>query len=286
MALYILVRLALAALGALPFASSVRVARLYFRLLDALVPRLNRVARRNIQIAGLSGSDEIIEEMWGSLARSLAVFARLPKIERANVSGWIRYEGLEHYIDAKRRGRGVLFATAHLGNWELSAFAHALMTEPMNVVVRPLDNALLDSFVGRRRTLSGNRVIGKRDAARSILRALKNNEAVGILMDQNVLPAEGVFVDFFGVPACAGAAFAKLAAHSEATVIPGFSLWCGEEKRYVLRFYPPVEITGDLQCDTQRIHSQLEQVIREHPGQWLWLHRRWKTRPAGEPSLY
>jgi Kdo2-lipid IVA lauroyltransferase/acyltransferase len=286
MAEYILVRLALAALGALPFGASVRVARFYFRILDTLVPRLNRVARRNIEIAGLSGSDEITGEMWESLARSLAVFARFPKIDRANVRDWIRYEGLDHYTEAKRRGRGVLFATAHLGNWELSAFAHALLTEPMNVVVRPLDNPLLDSFVSRRRTLSGNRAIGKREAARSILRALKNNEAVGVLIDQNVLPAEGVFVDFFGVPACAGAVFAKLAAHSGAAVIPGFALWCSEEHRYVLRFYPPVEMTGDLRCDTQRIHSQLEQVIREHPGQWLWLHRRWKTRPPGDPSLY
>ena len=130
------------------------------------------------------------------------------------------------------------------------------------------------------------RVIGKRDAARSILRALKNNEAVGVLIDQNVLPDEGVFVDFFGVPACAGSAFAKLAAHSGAAVIPGFALWSSVENRYVLRFYPPVEIAGDVRCDTQRIHAQLEQVIRDHPNEWLWLHRRWKTRPPGEPSLY
>ncbi len=280
MAAYLLVRLALATLGALPFGASMRVARWYFRILRAFVPKLDRVARRNMEIAGLSGA------MWDSLARSLAVFARFPKMNRQNIGDWIRYEGLEHYAEAKRQGRGVLFATAHFGNWELSAFAHALMTEPMNIVVRPLDNTRLDAFVGRRRALAGNRVIGKRDAARSILRALKNNEAVGVLIDQNVLPDEGVFVDFFGVPACAGSAFAKLAAHSGAAVIPGFALWSSVENRYVLRFYPPVEIAGDVRCDTQRIHAQLEQVIRDHPNEWLWLHRRWKTRPPGEASLY
>lgn len=280
MAAYLLVRLALATLGALPFGACMRVARWYFRILRAFVPKLDRVARRNMEIAGLSGA------MWDSLARSLAVFARFPKMNRQNIGDWIRYEGLEHYAEAKRQGRGVLFATAHFGNWELSAFAHALMTEPMNIVVRPLDNTRLDAFVGRRRALAGNRVIGKRDAARSILRALKNNEAVGVLIDQNVLPDEGVFVDFFGVPACAGSAFAKLAAHSGAAVIPGFALWSSVENRYVLRFYPPVEIAGDVRCDTQRIHAQLEQVIRDHPNEWLWLHRRWKTRPPGEASLY
>ncbi len=286
MAAYILVRLVLASLRALPFPASVRLARLYFSILNVAVPRFGEVARRNLQIAALPDGDRIIGEMWTSLARSLAVFARLPAIGRDNIHTWIRYEGLEHYAEAKRRGKGVLFATAHLGNWELSAFAHALMTEPMNIVVRPLDNRTLDDFIENRRALSGNTVIGKREAARSILRALKRNEPVGVLVDQNVMPSEGVFVNVFGMPACAASAFARIASHSGAVIIPGFALWSGEERRYVLRFYPPVEISGDIQCDTQRVQSAVEHAIREHPGQWLWIHRRWKTRPPGEPSLY
>jgi KDO2-lipid IV(A) lauroyltransferase len=109
---------------------------------------------------------------------------------------------------------------------------------------------------------------------------------VGILIDQNAAPESGVFVDFFGVAACAGTAFAKLAFHSGAAVVPGFALWSEAERRYVLRFYPALEMSGDAEADTRALHRLLESVIREAPGQWLWIHRRWKTRPPGEPSLY
>jgi KDO2-lipid IV(A) lauroyltransferase len=262
----------------------------YARLLDVAVPRLRRVALKNLQMAlpGVNAEqrNRIADGVFESIARLMLAFARLPRIDKTNVSAWIRYEGFEHFEAAMRQGRGVLFATAHLGNWELSAFAHALMTAPMSVVIRPLDNRWIDALVERRRTLSGNRIIEKKDAARGILRALAANEAVGILIDQNSSLEEGVFVDFFGVPACSSAGFAKLAAHSGAAVIPGCALWSETENRYVLRFYPPVEMTGDVFTDTQRLQKQIETVIREYPDQWLWIHRRWKTRPPGAPPLY
>jgi KDO2-lipid IV(A) lauroyltransferase len=204
----------------------------------------------------------------------------------ANIHEWIRYEGYEHFAEAMRRGRGVLFATAHLGNWELSAFAHALLSRPMSVIARPLDNRRIDELMTRRRTLSGNTIIDKREFARPILQALRENQAVGILVDQNASPENGTFVNFFGVPACAFTGFAKLAARSGAAVIPGFALWSERERRYVLRFDPPLEITGDEAADTARIQQHLEEVIRHYPDQWLWIHRRWRTRPPGEPSLY
>jgi KDO2-lipid IV(A) lauroyltransferase len=202
------------------------------------------------------------------------------------VSEWIRYEGFEHYERAKEKGNGVLFATAHLGNWELSAYAHALLAEPMCVVVRPLDNPLIDDLVETRRALSGNQLLSKRDFARSILQALKANRAVGVLVDQNSAPENAAFVPFFGKPACTNLSFAKLAARSGAVVIPGFALWNQVESRYVLRFYPAVEMTGDPVEDTRRIQEAIEAAIREYPDQWLWVHRRWKTRPEGEPALY
>jgi Kdo2-lipid IVA lauroyltransferase/acyltransferase len=234
----------------------------------------------------LADAREIADGVFRSIARILLVFSRFPSITCANVSDWIRYDGLEHFEEARRRGKGVLFATAHLGNWELSAFAHALMTEPMNVIVRPLDNRRVDGIVETRRALSGNRIIQKKDAARAILRALGKNEAVGILIDQNASLDEGIFVDFFGKPACAGVAFARMANHTGAAVIPGFALWSEAERRYILKFYPVLAMTGDDQADTARIQHQLESVIREYPDQWLWIHRRWKTRPPGEPPLY
>jgi KDO2-lipid IV(A) lauroyltransferase len=258
----------------------------FAKLVDLLVPRLRRIAVRNLTMAGYSTPDEIADGVFLSIARLLAAFARLPRLTPQNISALIRYDGLENFQNALARGRGVLVATAHLGNWELSAFSHAWMTAPMHIVVRPLDNPRIDALVERYRALSGNHIIEKKDAARGILKALKSCDAVGILIDQNTTLDQGVFIEFFGMKACAGTAFAKLAHHSGAAVVPGFALWSAEEKRYILRFYPEIPMTGDIQQDTQRIHSQLESVIRQYPDQWLWIHRRWKTRPPGEPPLY
>ena len=278
----------LASLEGTPLPVAYWLARRYAGLLDLVLPRLRRVAMRNLAMAlpelGVHAHQQITDGVFRSIARLLVSFARFPQIDRGNVSAWIRYEGFEHFEEALKRGRGVLFATAHLGNWELSAFAHAWLAAPMNVVIRPLDNPKIDALVERRRILSGNRLISKREYARGILKALSENEAVGILIDQNASLEEGAFVDFFGVPACAGTGFAKLAAHSGAAVIPGFALWMESERKYVLRFYPRIPITGDAAADTRAIHQQLESVVREYPDQWLWIHRRWKTRPPGAAS--
>ncbi len=280
----------LKALEWLPTPLAEAVARGCVRLLHLAVRRLRRVALKNLQIAlpelGPAVRRRILAGMYRSLARSLVLFARLPSLDRRSVGRWIRMEGYEHVEAALRRGKGVLFATAHLGNWELSAVAFALLSRPMYVVVRPLDNPKLDALVAARRRLGGNRLIEKKDFARSILKALAANQAVGILVDQNSTPEEGVFVEFFGIPACAGTGLVRLAARSGAAVIPGFALWSDQEQRYVLRFEPPVEITGDVREDTQRLQKRLEAVIRRHPEQWLWIHRRWKTRPPGEPPIY
>jgi len=273
-----------------PRALAEPLARIYTRLLDLAVPRLRRVGMCNLSMAlpDLSRDERasIVDGVFRSIARMLVTFSRFPRLTKDNIHEWIRYEGYEHFAHSLQRGKGVLFATAHLGNWELSAFAHSLMSAPMGVVVRPLDNPRIDKLVESRRAASGNRLIEKKDFARSILQALKNNEAVGILIDQNAGLDNGVFIDFFGVPACAVVGFAKLAAHSGAAVIPGFALWSEEERKYILRFYPPLPLTGDATLDTQILHAQLECVIRKYPDQWLWIHRRWKTRPPGCEGLY
>jgi KDO2-lipid IV(A) lauroyltransferase len=287
---YWLARLVLASLTLGSRKSAFRLARFYCRMLDRIVPRLRQVALRNLAMAFPEKPEAerslIADGVFRSIARMLVAVARFPTIHRDNVSQWIRYEGYCHYEKALECGKGVLFATAHLGNWELSAFAHALLSGPMHVLVRPLDNPRLDALVESRRKLSGNGLLLKKDFARGLLKALARNQAVGILIDQNASLEEGVFVDFFGIPACAGTGFAKLAARTGAQVIPGFALWSETEQRYVLRFYPAVKITGDAEDDTRRLHKLLESVIREYPDQWLWIHRRWKTRPPGEPPLY
>ncbi len=262
------------------------LAPFYARLLDRAVPRLRRTALQNLRMAGFRDAERIAGDVFESVARLIQTFARFPELTPQTIHHLIAYEGLENFTRAMDRGKGVLVATGHLGNWELSAFAHAWMTAPMNIIVRPLDNPRIDALIERRRALSGNRIISKREAAREILKALRAGQAVGILVDQNSSPSEGVFVDFFGVKACAGTAFVKFAHHTGAAVVPGFALWEKSQARYVLRFYPEIEMTGNVQYDTQRVHSVLENVIREYPGQWLWIHRRWKTRPPGEPPLY
>lgn len=280
----------LQALRWLPLPAANRVALATARFLDVALPKLRKTALKNLSFAfpdlDPTQRNRIIDGVFRSIARLLLAFARFPALNSSNIAEWIAYEGLENFESAKQAGHGVLIATAHLGNWELSAFAHALMTEPMSVMVRPLDNPLIDALVEQRRALSGNRLIYKHEAARAVIKALRSNEAVGILIDQNTSPAEGVFVKFFGKYACAGSAFVKFAYHSNATVIPGFALWDDRQGRYVLRFYPALEPTGDVQADTQRLHSILEQIIREYPDQWMWIHRRWKTRPNREEPLY
>jgi KDO2-lipid IV(A) lauroyltransferase len=281
-----IVKFLLWSLAHAPFA----LARFYTTLLDLAIPRLRRTAMRNLELAypekSAAERHAITSEVFGSIARLIWVFARFPRLNHQNIHDWIRYEGLEHFLEAKKAGRGILFATAHFGNWELSAFAHALMTEPMHIMIRPLDNPGIDRLVEDRRQLSGNHLIVKWDGARAVLRALHQNEAVGVLIDQNTSLQEGVFVDFFGTPACANVAFAKIAARTGAAVIPGFAIWSESEGKYVLKFNPPLEISGDPAEDTRRLHAVLEGVVREHPGQWLWIHRRWKTRPEGQPNLY
>ncbi|MEO8100720.1 MAG: lysophospholipid acyltransferase family protein [Acidobacteriota bacterium] len=278
---YLLVRAVLATIAVFPSS-----ANSFAKLIDVLVPRYRRVARRNLELAGYSNPEPIVDGVFRSIGRLMRSFALLPRINSKNVHEWIEYEGLENFTVPLARGKGVLVATAHLGNWELSAFTHAIMTGPMHIVVRPLDNPRIDAFVEQRRGLSGNPVITKKDAARGIFRALQSGAAVGILLDQNSTPEEGIFVDFFGRKACANAAFVKFAQRTGAAVVPGFALWDEDKRRYILRFYPEIPMTGEVAIDTQAVHGQLESVIREFPDQWLWIHRRWKTRPAGEQPLY
>jgi KDO2-lipid IV(A) lauroyltransferase len=253
------------------------------------------VAEANLRLAlpeaDAGTRERIIRGVYRSLGRVAQAVARMPRLNAGNISDWVRYEGFEHYETALAKGKGVLFMTAHLGNWELSAFAHALFGNPMHVMVRPLDNPWLDRLVEAYRTSCGNRTIRKQDSARHVFQLLRRNEAVGILVDQNTAGEDGVFVDFFGVKASATAGFVKIAMRTGAAVIPGFAFWVPAEKRYVLHFYPPLEMSpgaggqAAVEANTQKCQDFLERVIREHPDQWLWIHRRWKTRPPGEPPL-
>ena len=258
--------------------------------------RLRHVGERNLALAFPERTtrerQQILRGVFRPLGRQLVEFCRMTRYTAENTRDWIRTESLDNYIAAKARGRGVLIVTGHLGAWELSSFYHSLMGYPMSMVARPLDNRLLDAYVNGIRCMHGNRVLNKDDFARGLLTAMRKGEAVGILMDTNMTPPQGVFVEFFGKQACAASGVARVALKTGAAVLPGFMLWEQSERRYVLHFGQQLvfEHSSDAEADilaaTQQCTSAIESWIRRYPDQWLWIHRRWKTRPADEPSIY
>jgi len=259
-------------------------------------PRLRRVGHRNLAMAfpekSLPERRRILRGVYTSLGRLLAEFCLFPHYTVENVSHVAVYQGFENFESAERRGKGVLFLTGHFGGWEIGSFFHSLQGHPMRIVVRPLDNPYIDNLVTRYRTLHGNTVIGKQGFARGLLAAMGNNETVGILMDTNMTPPQGVFVDFFGIPACTAVGIARMALHSDAAVVPAFTIWDPVLRRYRVEFSKAIELirTGDDEADavtnTATFNRIFEEYVRKYPDQWLWVHRRWKTRPAGEPPLY
>jgi KDO2-lipid IV(A) lauroyltransferase len=258
--------------------------------------RLRQVGRRNLAMALPEKSEaertRILRGVFTSLGRQLAELCQFPRYTKETVDEVVVYDGLENFERAYARGKGVLFLTAHFGGWELSAFAHSLHGHWLHVVMRPMDNPYLDRMIEHYRTMHGNKTVAKDDFVRGLLAAMKAGETVGILMDTNIIPPQGVFVDFFGIPACTASGLARIALRTDAAVVPGFTIWDSDLKKYRLRFDPAVELvrTGDLDADivanTQKFTKVIEEYVRKYPDQWLWVHRRWKTRPEGQPPLY
>jgi KDO2-lipid IV(A) lauroyltransferase len=258
--------------------------------------RLRHVGMHNLAMVfpekSVSERGRILRGVFTSLGRQLAELCQFPKYTPENIDEVVVYDGLENYERAYARGKGVLFLTAHFGGWELSAFAHSLHNHWLHIVMRPMDNPYLDRLLQRYRTMHGNKTVAKDDFVRGLLAAMKAGETVGILMDTNMTPPQGIFVDFFGLPACTASGLARIALRTDAAVVPGFTIWDPAQGKYRLRFDPALELirTGHLEADitanTQRFTQVIEDYVRNYPDQWLWVHRRWKTRPEGQPSLY
>lgn len=260
------------------------------------VPRLRRHAAVNLQLAfpelDAQAREKIERGVFRNLGRLLGETTQFPKLNRDNIASVVVYEGLENYLNAKARGRGVILLTGHLGAWELSVFAHSIYGHPMSFLARRVDNPLVEKLAEDNRTRFGNRSIDKKGSLREVLKTLKSGGVVGILADLNATREEGVFVDFFGVPACTTAGVATLAMRTGAAVLPGYIIWDDAAKIHRLCFEPALETinTGnqkeDVITNTARYTKVLENVIRRYPDQWLWIHRRWRTRPAGEQEIY
>ncbi len=282
--------------GLLPRPLSRRLGAAVGAIAYTVLGRLRSVGERNLELAypSLDGKERthLLKKLYRNLGWQMAEFCQMPSYTRANSARFLRCEGLDHYVKAQSAGRGVLIVTGHLGAWELSSFYHSLMGYPMSMVIRRLDNARLDRYVNRIRCLHGNRVLHKDDFARGLIGAMRKGETVGILMDTNMTPPQGLFVDYFGHQACTASGLARVAAKTGAAVLPGFMVWEEAEQAYVLRFGEQLELSStvdaeaDVIANTQLCTAAIENWVRRYPDQWLWVHRRWKTRPPGEPPIY
>ncbi len=261
-------------------------------------PYHRRIADINLRIAfrGLGPAERrrIARSSFQNTGRNLLEISRMPLLRSGTIHQLVEYDpenGLNNYLAAHSRGKGVIYLTGHFSAWELLPAAHAVYGYPLGFVTRPLDNRALESYLLQMRRLPGNHVISKKNAARLILQALKSGADVGILMDQNTSSQEGVFADLFGVPAATSTAVARFALRTDAAVIPVF-LTPMQGGRYRMKFLPHLELvrTGDddhdIEANTRRFNRVLESIIREHPDSWLWGHKRWKNQPAGNPDPY
>jgi KDO2-lipid IV(A) lauroyltransferase len=252
-----------------------------FRNLELALPELSRKQH-----------EEILRGSFKSMGRQLGIFSHLGCLSAQQVREFINVEGIEHCVQDNGQKRGKFIFTAHFGAWELSHLAMTARGFPMNVVARRADNPLIDDLVENMRTALGNRTIDKKTSARTMFRLLQNGEIIGILVDLNTQEQEGIFVDFFGLASSTTSGLAKLALRTDAVVLPGFAVWEKDKKRYVLKICEPLEIPtgGDTEENvrilTQAMTAKIEEFVRAYPDQWMWIHKRWNTRPPDEPNPY
>jgi KDO2-lipid IV(A) lauroyltransferase len=259
--------------------------------------RPNRpIALKNLEIAFPEMTAQarlaILRQMYRSWGRMLAEWTHFGELSRANIEQVATYEGKENWDEAEQRskGRGMFVLTGHYGNFELLQLAHSIYGYHLAIVHRALRNPLVDAAVCDARVRYGNRVIERKAGGREMLRMLRQNWMIAIALDLDV--RKGVFVDFFGMPASTSDGMARLAIATGAPVVPVFMVRQGETIRHKIKIMPPIfaEKSRDREADvrkyTQLYSDALEQMIRQHPDHWNWIHRRWKTRPPGEPRFY
>jgi KDO2-lipid IV(A) lauroyltransferase len=283
-------------LGLLPRPAARFVGASFAAAAYAVRAPLRRAAMFNLRLAFPDWTDAQCRRAIRGMVRQIGwmagEFSQFPKYTRENIERIVVVDGFENFDAARRRGKGVLFLTGHMSAWELAPFAQALYGYPLHFLVRPIANRRVDALINAYRCRAGNRPIEKNKSARAILKVLADGGTVGVLADHNTDIEESVFVEFFGVSASTTSGLARLALRTDAAVVPGFLSWDEGRRKYRLRFEPAVELVrtaneeADVVENTQRFTRVIEDFVRAHPGQWLWVHRRWKTRPPGEKGLY
>jgi len=292
---YGVVRFMLAVFASMPLRAALRIGASLAVCFSWCAGRLRHTGERNLEIAfpelSIGERRLLLRRTFGNLGRLLGVFSQFTK-QPENLLEIVDRDGFEYLAAAKQAGRGIILFTGHVGAWELSSFALSLFGHPLSFLVRRIDNPKIEAMIDRARTHLGNRTIDKRSAAREMMEILRAGETLGILVDLNTLDREGIFVDFFGRPASTTFMVAKLALRTGAAVLPVFAPWDKERGCFLLKVDPPllIERTGNEQEDVRRLTQQytriVEDYVRRYPDQWLWIHRRWKTRPPGEPEIY
>lgn len=295
---YGIARALLAGLEAMPRSLAVAAGRGFGHVAYACSHRLRRTGERNLQLAfpHLSAQERtgILRGCFNNLGRLLGEFSQFPRHTPDSLRRLVQYDeqSIQHLRDAEGRGRGVIYLTLHLGAWEIMSFAHSALEHPLHFMVRRVDNPLIERLVESRRTRFGNQTIDKKAAIRAALHVLRGGGTLGILADLNSQPHEGVFVPFLGHLACTTAGVAMLALRTEAVVLPVCAPWDDERRCFVIRFQSPIEAvpTGNYEQDvitnTACFTKAIERFVLDHPDQWLWIHKRWQTRPAGEENFY
>ena len=255
--------------------------------------RHRRIALENLRLVygkelAPSQAQRMARDCWRHFGRITCDTLCFPRFDRRAVGRLVHYEGLEHIRGAYAKGRGVLLFSGHFGHWELTALMQGFLGLPLVLVTRPLDNPLLEDILAGLRGLSGNRIVHKRNAVREMLTALRSRLGVAIVLDQDAR-RDGVFVPFLGRLASTTPTLAMLALRTGAAVVPTYSV-PRPDGSYTIVYEPEVRVdsTGDREADVRRVTAvctqHIERWIREHPELWLWMHRRWKTRPAPDPE--
>lgn len=297
---YFVARGILGFVGLLPrslaIAAGIWVARIAYPFLG----KLRRVGHRNLEIAfpkkTLEERETLLKKSFESLGRMLGEVSQFPRATPESLAELTEFqiqpETRALHEKAKAEGRGTIVVTPHLGNWEMLVFSYSALETPISYLARPLDNPLIEDLTVKLRTRFGNRPINKTNSVTPAIEVLRKGEILGILADVNAHPKEGVFVPFFGIPACTSTGVAMLALRTNSIIIPVCGVWDEENNHYKIIHGNVIEPsrTGDRKQDvietTAAFTSVIENFIRQYPDQWIWIHKRWKTRPPGEPELY
>jgi len=297
---YFAARLFLGFLGILPRRVAISFGLLIARTGYLALGRLRKVAMRNLEIAFPEIAEErrtsLVKSCFDNLGRMLGEVSQFPRATPRKLEKLVEFDfdpdDLAAYEAERAKGRGVILAGPHLGNWEIGVFAYSAIREPLNYLARPIDNPKVEDLVAGMRAKFGNRAINKTNSVHLAMEILRSGGILGVLPDVNVQEKDGVFVPFFGIPACTTGGVALLAKRTNAMIVPMCTVWDAALGKYRVKHGKIIEpaSTGDRHRDvietTAEMTAAMEKFVRAYPAQWLWIHKRWNTRPSGEPPLY